>query len=321
MTTLPYVDATMVRQSLPWKTAIEGIELALRNDIDPEADGPRLFAPNPNGDFLIMPASSKKMMGVKVLTISPQNPDRGLEKIQGTYLLFDADTSAPTCIIDGTEITSIRTPAVTLTGLRALAANAPEGDGLPDAPQVLVFGAGTQAINHIRAVKWAWPNAQFTIIGRSSGRIKSTLSVLRAEGIDAIKASSDIETAVRTADIIITVTTSPKPLFDGNWVQGGALVASVGQHGLDAREVDAALVLRSDIVLESRGGMFREGGNIIPARSKEEWETLRPANIQDAVLGRFTRKKGRPALFTGVGMSWEDLVLANIVFHKTQFRN
>ena len=321
MTTLPYVDAATVRQSLPWKTAIEGIELALRNDVDPEADGPRLFAPNPNGEFLIMPASSKKMMGVKVLTISPQNPNQGLEKIQGTYLLFDADTSAPKCVIDGTEITSIRTPAVTLTGLRALAANAPEGDELPDAPKVLVFGAGTQGINHIRAAKWAWPNAQFTIIGRSRARIQSTLSTLQAEGVNATNATADIETAVRNADIIITVTTSSKPLFDGNWVRGGALVASVGQHGLDAREIDANLVLRSDIVLESRGGMLREGGNIIPARSKEEWEILHPANIQDAVLGRFTRKKGKPALFTGVGMSWEDLVLANAVFYETQLRN
>lgn len=314
MSTLPYVDGEGVRAALPWKTAIEGIEQALRGSVDPEDDGPRLFAPTPNGEFLIMPATSAEVMGVKVLTISPQNPDRGLEKIQGTYLLFDTDTSAPICVMDGTEVTSVRTPAVTLAGLRALAASAPAGDELPESPQVLVFGVGTQGKNHIRAAKWAWPKAQFQVIGRSSERIESTIETLQAEGIEVVDATSDVETAVRAADVIVTVTTSATPLFKGDWVRGGAIVASVGQHGLDAREVDAELVLRSDVVLESRGGMFREGGNIIPARSVEEWIKRNPVNIREAVRGELTRTAGKPALFTGVGMSWEDLVLANVVY-------
>jgi ornithine cyclodeaminase len=107
---------------------------------------------------------------------------------------------------------------------------------------------------------------------------------------------------------------STTPLFEGGWVRPGAIVASVGQHGLDAREVDAELVLRSDVVLESRTGMFREGGNIIPARSLEEWQERQPANLREAVRGEFTRAPGNPALYTGVGMSWEDLVLAGIVY-------
>ena len=91
-------------------------------------------------------------------------------------------------------------------------------------------------------------------------------------------------------------------------------MAAVGQHGLDAREVDAELVVRSDVMLESRSGMLREGGDIIPARSAKEWEEIHPSNLQDAVRGNFTRTPGKPALFAGVGMSWEDLVLASIVY-------
>src|SRR5690606_41617776 len=102
------------RAALPRGTGSPASEGARRADVDPEADGPRLFAENPTGEFLIMPASARHAMGVKVLTLAPDNPARGLEKIQGTYLLFDADTSAPVCVMDGTAITSIRTPAVTL---------------------------------------------------------------------------------------------------------------------------------------------------------------------------------------------------------------
>lgn len=311
---LPYIDDESVRAALPWETAVEGIEAALRGGVDPENDGPRLFAPNPGGEFLIMPTSAPEVMGVKVMTISPANPDRGLEKIQGIYLLFDTDTGAPICVMDGKEVTSVRTPAVTVAGLRSLASAAPEGDELPESPEVLVFGVGVQGVNHVRAAKWAWPEARFRMVGRRPERIRAAIDSLAAEGIEVADATGDIESAVRSADVIITVTTTAEPLFPGEWVHGGAIVAAVGQHGLDAREVDAELVLRSDVVLESRCGMFREGGTIIPARSVEEWTEIHPVNIREAVRGEFLRTPGRPSLFTGVGMSWEDLVLADVVF-------
>jgi len=314
MSSIPYVSGPDVREALPWDVAIEGVEAALRGGVDPEADGPRIFAPTPNGEFLIMPATAPEVMGVKVLTVSPDNPARGLEKIQGLYLLYDADTSAPVCVMDGIEVTAVRTPAVTLIGLRALAAAAPAGEELPEAPTVLVFGVGIQGINHIRAAKWVWPDARFQVVGRRPERVQAAIEALAAERIEVADASDDVDASVRAADVIITVTSSSTPVFDGSLVRGGALVASVGQHGLDAREVDAELVQRSDVMLESRTGMFREGGNIIPARSLQEWQQLQPSNIRDAVRGEFTRTAGNPALYTGVGMSWEDLVLASIVF-------
>ena len=104
------------------------------------------------------------------------------------------------------------------------------------------------------------------------------------------------------------------PLFDGGLVAPGAVVAAVGQHGLDAREVDAGLVLRSDVVVEGRASALREAGDLIPARSAEEWEGIRPANLRDLVNGEFKRSPGKPCLYAGVGMAWEDLVTAAVVY-------
>ena len=58
MSSIPYVSGPDVREALPWDVAIEGVEAALRGGVDPEADGPRIFAPTPNGEFLIMPATA-----------------------------------------------------------------------------------------------------------------------------------------------------------------------------------------------------------------------------------------------------------------------
>jgi len=312
VTALSYLDAAELRDALPWEVAVPGLEAALTSGLDPEEDGPRLFTPIPNGEFLLMPAATATAAGIKVLTLAPENPARGLQKVQGTYLLFDADTSAPLAAMDGTELTAIRTPAVTMVGLRALAAAAPEENPFPHAPRVLVIGAGVQALNHARAAAWVWPGATFLISGRRPERVAELVDTLRGERITADAADGGLEEAVRGADVIITVTTSSEPLFPGEWVADGALVAAVGQHGLDAREVDAALVHRADVLVEGRASALAEAGDLIPARSAEEWERIAPPNLADGVSGRLTRRPGAPALYCGVGMSWEDLVLADL---------
>jgi ornithine cyclodeaminase len=125
-----------------------------------------------------------------------------------------------------------------------------------------------------------------------------------------------MEAAVAAADVVLCATSSPEPLFDGTLPRDGAVIASVGQHGLDAREVDAALVLRSDVVVEGRASAWRESGDLIPARSVEEWQRIEPPNLRDLVLGKLVRRPGTCCLFTGVGMAWEDLVTAAVVYEE-----
>ncbi|MEA5455877.1 ornithine cyclodeaminase family protein [Sinomonas sp. JGH33] len=314
-TGLPYFDAAAVRAAAPWTTAVAALERALLDGVDPEEDSPRLFSPAPGGEFLIMPAAGRAYSGVKALTVAPGNPARGLEKIQGVYVLVDSDTLAPLAVMDGTELTAIRTPATTLLAVTHILAAAPGGAGVPDsapaAPHVLVFGAGVQAFNHVRAAHALLPGSSFAVVGRRSERARELVATLAAEGI-AVREGSVAE--VPHSDVILCTTSSRTPLFDGALVAPHAVVAAVGQHGLDAREVDATLVRRSDVVVEGRASALREAGDLIPARSAEEWQEVRPANLRDLVRGGFERTPGRPALYCGVGMAWEDLVTAALVY-------
>ncbi|WP_354182823.1 ornithine cyclodeaminase family protein [Arthrobacter sp. UYP6] len=306
-------DAKTVRRSLPWATAISSLEEALSSTVDPEDDSPRLFSPAPAGEFLIMPATGNAYSGVKVLTVAPGNPERGLEKIQGLYLVFDSVTSTPLAVLDGTELTSVRTAAVTLLAVKHAALAAPASDRLPVNPTIVVFGAGIQARNHISAAASLFPGASVFIVGRNPDRTRSLVTECQAIGITAAAGSPD---HVTTADIILCTTTSPVPLFSGAAVKPGCIVAAVGSHGADAREVDADLVLRSDVVVEGRASAMRENGNLLSARSEAEWGLIRPLNLQEVVLGTLVRQPGRPCLYTGVGMAWEDLVLAGVVYEE-----
>lgn len=306
---LPYFDAAAVRSAAPWPTAVAALERALAEGVDPESDSPRLFSPAPGGEFLLMPAQGRSYSGVKVLTVAPGNPGRGLDKIQGIYLLVDSDTLAPLATMDGTELTAIRTPATTIMAVKHILAAAPEGAS--ERPQVLVFGAGIQALNHLRAAHAVLPGAGFTVVGQRPERVQALIGTLAAEGID-VQAGSTAD--VSDADIILCTTSSRTPLFDSRLVADGAVVAAVGQHGLDAREVDAALVLRSDVVVEGRASALCEAGDLIPARSAAEWETIRPVNLRELVDGQLKRSPGRPCLYAGVGMAWQDLVTAAVVY-------
>lgn len=306
---LPYFDAAQVRSRAPWRAAVDALAAALRDDVDPEQDGPRVFSPAPGGEFLLMPASGARYSGVKALTVAPGNPARGLEKIQGVYVLYSSDTLAPVALLDGTELTAIRTPAVTLLAVTRILAATP--GGAPENPRVLVFGAGVQALNHLRAAHALLPGARLGVVGRSEDRVRTLVETLAAEGVD-VEARTAAD--VGTADVILCATTSTTPLFDGAAVAPDAVVAAVGQHGLDAREVDAALVHRSDVVVEGRASALREAGDLIPARSAEEWQRIRPANLRDLVVDGIARTLGKPCLYAGVGMAWEDLVTAAMVY-------
>lgn len=307
--TLRYFDGAEIRSRLSWSDAVDALRAALRSDVNPEEDSPRIFAPAAEGEFLIMPASGSRYCGVKALTVAPANPSRGLDKIQGVYVLYDSDTLAPVAAMDGTELTAVRTPAVTLLAIVEIIAAQPTQPTSP--PFVLVYGSGVQALNHIRAAHSLLDGATFGVIGRTQSRVTDMCRTLAAEGI-AVSECDD--SALESADIIICATTSTTPVFDGRRVASGAIVAAIGQHGLDAREVDAHLVLRSDVVVEGRASALREAGDLIPARSAEEWVELAPANLQDMSCGRFRRSATAPCLYAGVGMAWEDLVIASAVY-------
>lgn len=307
---LPCFDVATVRASLPFDRAIRTIEDALRANTDPEFDGPRIFAPAPAGEFLLMPAISESYTGLKVTTIAPGNPAKDEQRIQGVYLLFDSTSLAPIASMDGAELTAIRTLAATLTAIKNIA-NAPGVTEFTTTPKVLLFGAGIQGLNHIRAAHSVFPKGTFSVVGQRPERVQALISQLAIEGITAITGSID---DIPGADVILCVTSSKAPLFAGSLPADHAIIAAVGQHGLDAREVDQTLVKRSEVVVEGRGSAWRESGNLISARSVEDWKVINPANLKDLVNGKFKRVDGHPTLYTGVCMVWEDLVSAVMVY-------
>ncbi|MGY0234463.1 ornithine cyclodeaminase family protein [Longispora urticae] len=282
--------------------AIAAVEDALRAGLDPEADPPRSIVDLPAGQVLLMPGAHDGYAGVKVATVAPGNPARGLPRIQALYLLLDAATLSPLATLDGTELTALRTPATSAVAVSHLAA--------PDAAHLLVFGSGPQAAGHIAAVRAVRPITRVTVVGRDPGRTE----LFAAEWGARVGVPAD----VADADVICCCTTASTPLFPGALVRPTATVVAVGSHEPAVRETDDDLVVRSDVWVEARSAALREAGDLLGpiGRGVIGPEHVR-GNLADLVTGRVGPRMDRPRFFKGVGMAWQDLVVAAAA-HRAQ---
>src|SRR4051794_7447229 len=195
-----------------------------------------------------MPSEIRAAAGVKMVTVAPGNPARGLPRVQACYLLLDRETLALRAVLDGTALTTLRTPAVSVAAVL---------ERLPDRPlRVAVIGAGPQARGHVATFSAVRPLQTATYLVRDPSRAAVAALGLRTPAGDD---------AIRSADVVVCATSARSPVLDAALVRDDAVVVAVGSHEPDAREVDAALLGRASVVVEDVSTALREAGDVVLA--------------------------------------------------------
>lgn len=300
---LPQLSAEEVRARVSPERARRAIEKVLLNGFDPAVDPQRVQTKAGAGHLLLMPSTIGPMVGIKVASVAPGNPDRGLPRIQATYVLMDAATLTPLAIMDGAALTELRTPANSAMAVDKMA--------IPGAERLVVFGTGPQAIGHTVAVTLVRPLSQISIVGRYPGDAEAAVEVLEEKGITArVGSKEDIE----PADIVVCATSSPEPLFEGELVRNEACVVAIGSHEPDRRELDGCLLRRAQVVVEDKATALRECGDIVMALQEGHLAPNELVGLADMVRGEVRVAADRPRVFKGSGMSWQDLAVAACVF-------
>lgn len=299
------LDGTAVGRLLPMKDAIDVIEEALREGLSPEGDPHRSVVAVTAGQILLMPSALAGYAGIKLVTVAPANPSRGLPRVQGVYLLVDGSTLTPLALIDGIALTSLRTPAVSGVAVRWLSPL--------DACRLVIFGTGPQAWGHVEAVRQVRAVSQVTVVGRTPERAASFVDKCRAA---AIPAEAGIPSAVAEADIVCCCTSSREPLFDGSLVASHAVVVAMGSYEPNAREVDECMVGRATTVVEARSVATHEAGDVIQAVKAGVCAVEFLTTLDEVIRGIAVIPPDRPRLFKSVGMAWEDLVTASTLYQR-----
>ena len=139
-----------LRKALPMRETIEAMKLAFASISDGRAQVPlRTSLPIPahDGLTLFMPAyvqtNEAEALAVKVVSLFPDNPNRGLAYIQAAILVLDAETGRPLALLEGSTLTAIRTGASGGAAIDLLAR--------PESRILAVFGAGVQGRTQLEA--------------------------------------------------------------------------------------------------------------------------------------------------------------------------
>lgn len=316
------VTAADIRETISFRDLIERLRFAFRSDIHVPLRHHHVIERPDAADatLLLMPAwtdmaaqghSESGYIGLKSVTVFPDNPARDKPTIMGVYLLLSGRTGEPLAIIDGQELTLWRTAAASALASSYLSRQ--------DASRLLMVGAGALAPYLIRAHAAARPITEVLIWNRTGATAARLAAEMKEPGL-TIAATDDLEEAVRGAHVISCATMSPEPLVRGGWLAPGAHLDLVGGFRPDLRECDDEAVHRARVFVDTRAGALAEAGDIVQPIAAG----IISAEDVAGDLFELTRgdKAGRRyydqiTLFKSVGTALEDLAAATLLFERT----
>jgi len=304
-----------VRALLPIRDCIEAVEAAFRAQADAAIPSAVLGLHAPAGGFHIKAAGlrlSRLYVAVKINANFPGNPSKGLPTIQGLVALYDGDDGRPLAVMDSIEVTALRTAAATAVAARVLARR--------DAGTVALCGCGVQGAYQVKALAVVRPLSAVRVHDRDHDRARRCAAELAAEIGVPVSAAEDWPEAARSADIVVTCTTSKVPIVGTDDIRPGAFLAAVGADNPEKSEVEPALMARSRVYVDS----LAQASTIGDLHHAIAQGVLRPQEVQgelwEVVAGR---KAGRGSydeitVFDSTGVAVQDVAAAALVYERAE---
>jgi ornithine cyclodeaminase len=252
-----------VRRWLDFPGCIEAVRRAMAGLSRDTREQPlRSITPVREGRlFALMPgmSSGEPGFGAKLISVFHDPAKGGRSTHQGVVALFEEQTGALVCIADAHEVTRIRTACNSAVATDALARE--------DAETLAIFGCGTQAEAHLRALPLVRSFRQVRVWGRNPEIAAGFAERMAAETGLAIDSVDDPREAAR-ADIICTVTGAAEPVLMRDWVRPGTHVNAVGSSHAGPVEIDPELVAASRYFVEYRPSALAAAAEFIRAREQ-----------------------------------------------------
>ena len=305
-----------VEKLLDMDEAINAVEEAFREYASGNVVMPArstIMVPKYNGSISFMPSylTGLDAQATKIISIYPDNREKGLPTTAAWIVVNDPETGLIEAFMDATYLTAVRTGAITGVAARYLA---PEG-----ARVAAVFGAGVQG----RTQAWAACTVRaiekvYVYDPVEKAREGFAEEMTAKLGVEVVAADSG-EEACRYADIVLTATTSARPVLRRGWLKDVVHVSAIGAFYPDWRELDTATVAGSKLVIDDYEGIMQEAGDVlIPMAEGAMTEDNIYAELKELVSGV---KPGRTpedgvTVFKSVGIAIQDSSVANLVLSK-----
>ena len=316
------LDAEQITRLLPMSECIELMSGALAALARGEVFQPLrtiIRPPDARGLLGLMPAyrgGEQGAFGLKAICVFPDNPSIGKDAHQGMVILFSQETGEPLALMNASQVTAIRTAAVSAVATRLLARS--------DAQQLGIIGAGVQARTHLLALACAREIKRARVACRNKAHAEQLVLEMQDKVPFPIEATSSNDKAVRDADLVVVVTSAQEPVIRRTWIADGAHINAIGTHSPKSREIDTETMAASRIFTDRRESLLNEAGDyVLAAQEGAVTPESVVAEIGELVIGA---KQGRTSpreitLFKSLGLAIEDVVSAEYVFRKAKSEN
>jgi alanine dehydrogenase len=275
----------------------------------------RSIVPLPDGTGLLasMPSlfPTAGVMGIKVISVFPGNEGTELESHQGAVLLFEAGRGRLLAAVDASEVTAIRTAAVSGVATRLLARD--------DAGDLAILGSGTQARTHLEAMLAVRPIRRVRVWSRTRRRAEGFARRERERHGLPVEVAATPREAVDGSDLVCTTTSATEPVLRGEWLASGTHVNAVGFAGPQGREVDTEAVVRSRLFADRRESILNEAGDFLIAKSEGAvGDDHVIGELGEVILGKVDGRTTSEdiTLFESLGLAIEDLAAADHVYRR-----
>lgn len=299
------------------KTAIRVVEQAFLAQARGEVlMPPKLYLRLPDGsDFRAMPSALLRpgfaaVAGLKWVNVHPGNRSKGLPTVMATIVLNDAATGFPLAIMDGLSITRLRTGAATGVATKALAK--------PRIDRLGLVGCGAQAWYQLEAVLQVRRVREVAVWGFRPGEARRFCDRVRRRVAAALVPVSSVRACVEGADLVVTITSSRRPLVQRAWVAPGTHVNAIGADAPGKQELDPQVLRAATVVVDDLAQAVHGGEINVPVARGQFSRRAIHATLGEVLLGRAPGRTHRDEItvFDSTGLAVHDLALGYEVYRR-----
>ncbi|MBQ4649595.1 MAG: ornithine cyclodeaminase family protein [Firmicutes bacterium] len=248
------------------------------------------------------------IFGMKLVSAFEGNDKYNLPRLTGTILVFDRETGMLRSMMDGGLITNMRTGAAGGVGCKYLAR--------PESEVLLLVGTGAQGPVLLEATLNVMKNIKKIYVAnlRSPHKVEAFINeTCEKLGINIpVLPASDLETAVREADIILTATPARDGIIKKEWVKPGTHLSCIGSDMEGKQELDVDLVAAAKLFCDDLTQVI----NVGECEKAVKQGLVSPGDITemgDVILGRAQGRRDAEeiTIFDSTGIGLQDLMVAS----------
>jgi ornithine cyclodeaminase len=296
------LSAIEVRRLAPMREVMEAVKQALVGIENNEFEMPQRLTFG-QSHALVMPVYHRptRSLVTKLLSLDPSR----VPSISGVVAW--SATGLPTLIADAAAVTALRTGAIVGLAVDLLASS--------DAQTLLLFGAGAQALDQVRAIASVRRLTRVTVVGRTLDRTEPVVGALRVEfpGVE-FKAATDGGADIRDSDIVSCATPSTSPLFSIEDLPERVVVTAIGSFTQQMHEIPQELFTAAcPVVVDHVDACLKEAGEVIRAVADGRIEAADLITLGSAIMHPLQRQNR--AVFKSVGVAPQDWAVMRLLCH------